>query len=95
MIDLADAALVRVAERARIRRLFTTDTCHFHIYRPEALGSFELLLGEGALGKTAVRVGVEAPVFSIVLLRAPSKHLDITEHEEKTHAKRVHRGHQA
>jgi predicted nucleic acid-binding protein len=42
-MDLADAALVRVAERERIRRVFTVDRRDFEIYRPYRLGRFEIL----------------------------------------------------
>jgi len=42
-MDLADAALVRVAERERIRRVFTVDRHDFEIYRPYRLGRFEIL----------------------------------------------------
>jgi uncharacterized protein len=42
-MDLADAALVRVAERERIRRVFTIDRQDFQIYRPYRLGRFEIL----------------------------------------------------
>jgi uncharacterized protein len=42
-MDLADAALVRVAERERIRRVFTIDRPDFEIYRPYRLGRFEIL----------------------------------------------------
>ncbi|HVA82162.1 MAG TPA: hypothetical protein VNF29_14645 [Candidatus Binataceae bacterium] len=40
---LADAAIVRVAERERIRRVFTVDRRDFEIYRPHRLGRFEIL----------------------------------------------------
>lgn len=33
-MDLADAALVRVAERASLSRIFTVDKRHFSVYRP-------------------------------------------------------------
>ena len=33
-MDLADAALVRVAERENLTRIFTLDRRHFSIYRP-------------------------------------------------------------
>jgi predicted nucleic acid-binding protein len=33
-MDLADAALVRVAERESLARIFTLDRRHFSIYRP-------------------------------------------------------------
>jgi uncharacterized protein len=39
-MDLADAALVRVAEREKIRRIFTVDRGDFSIYRPARLGRF-------------------------------------------------------
>ena len=42
-MDLADAALVRVAERERLRRVFTLDRRHFTVYRPARLGRFTIL----------------------------------------------------
>ena len=42
-MDLADAALVRVAERERIRQVFTFDQRDFRVYRPLGLGRFSLL----------------------------------------------------
>jgi uncharacterized protein len=42
-MDLADAALVRVAERERLRRVFTIDRRDFEVYRPYRLGRFEIL----------------------------------------------------
>jgi predicted nucleic acid-binding protein len=42
-MDLADAALVRVAERERLRRVFTIDRQDFEVYRPYRLGRFEIL----------------------------------------------------
>lgn len=42
-MDLADAALVRVAEREKIRRVFTLDRKDFSIYRPARIGKFTLL----------------------------------------------------
>jgi len=42
-MDLADAALVRVAERERIRQVFTFDQGDFRVYRPLGLGRFSLL----------------------------------------------------
>jgi uncharacterized protein len=42
-MDLADAALVRVAEREHIAQIFTIDRRHFSIYRPSRLGRFTLL----------------------------------------------------
>ena len=42
-MDLADAALVRVAERERLRRIFTLDRRDFQIYRPSRLGRFAIL----------------------------------------------------
>jgi predicted nucleic acid-binding protein len=37
-MDLADAALVRAAERERLRRIFTLDRRDFQIYRPSRIG---------------------------------------------------------
>jgi predicted nucleic acid-binding protein len=42
-MDLADAALVRVAEREGLRRVLTTDRQDFEIYRPHRFGRFEIL----------------------------------------------------
>ena len=42
-MDLADATLVAVAERERIRRIFTVDRRDFSIYRPAKLGKFMIL----------------------------------------------------
>ena len=42
-MDLADAALVRVAERKGLRRIFTIDRQDFEIYRPHRFGRFEIL----------------------------------------------------
>lgn len=42
-MDLADAALVAVAERERIRRVFTVDRRDFSIYRPAKLGKFMII----------------------------------------------------
>jgi predicted nucleic acid-binding protein len=42
-MDLADAALVRIAERERIRRIFTIDRHDFEVYRPQRLGRFDIL----------------------------------------------------
>ena len=42
-MDLADAALVRLAEREGIRRVFTTDRRDFSIYRPLKIGRFEIV----------------------------------------------------
>lgn len=42
-MDLADAALVRVAERERLRRVFTVDRRDFQIYRPSRIGRFTIL----------------------------------------------------
>ena len=42
-MDLADAALVAVAERERIRRIFTIDRRDFSIYRPAKLGKFMIV----------------------------------------------------
>ena len=42
-MDLADAALVRVAEREKIRRVFTLDRRDFTIYRANGIGRFTIL----------------------------------------------------
>jgi predicted nucleic acid-binding protein len=42
-MDLADAALVRAAERENIRRIFTIDRRNFSVYRPLGGGRFHIL----------------------------------------------------
>lgn len=42
-MDLADAALVRVAERERIRKVLTFDRGDFSAYRPDRIGRFTIL----------------------------------------------------
>jgi hypothetical protein len=42
-MDFADAALVTVAEREGIRRIFTLDRRDFEVYRPAKLGRFSLI----------------------------------------------------
>ena len=42
-MDLADAALVRVAEREKVKVIFTIDRKDFGVYRPHRLGRFTLL----------------------------------------------------
>ncbi len=42
-MDLADAALVRVAEREKLRRIFTVDRRDFEVYRPARVGRFSIL----------------------------------------------------
>ncbi len=42
-MDLADAALVTVAERERIGRVFTLDRRDFEVYRPAKVGRFSLI----------------------------------------------------
>ena len=42
-MDLADAGLVRVAERERLRRIFTLDRRDFQIYRRSRIGRFAIL----------------------------------------------------
>lgn len=42
-MDLADAALVTVAEREGITRIFTLDRRDFEVYRPAKLGRFSLI----------------------------------------------------
>lgn len=41
-MDLADAALVAVAERERIARIFTLDRRDFEVYRPHRVGRFQI-----------------------------------------------------
>ncbi|HKY20026.1 MAG TPA: PIN domain-containing protein [Vicinamibacterales bacterium] len=36
-MDLADAALIRVAERDKIGQIFTLDRRHFRVYRPSGI----------------------------------------------------------
>ena len=42
-MDLADAALVRIAEREGLRRVFTIDRRDFALYRPAKIGRFEII----------------------------------------------------
>lgn len=42
-MDLADAALVRVAEREKLSKIFTLDRRHFRLYRPSGIGQFSLV----------------------------------------------------
>lgn len=42
-MDLADAALVCLAEREKMRRIFTIDRRDFSVYRPAAIGRFEIV----------------------------------------------------
>jgi predicted nucleic acid-binding protein len=42
-MDLADAALVRVAEREGVHRIFTLDRRDFSVYRPKGVGRFNIL----------------------------------------------------
>ena len=42
-MDLADAALVRTAERERISRVFTIDRRDFEVYRPRGIRRFTIL----------------------------------------------------
>ena len=42
-MHLADAALVHIAERERLRRVLTLDRRHFALYRPRRLGRFMIL----------------------------------------------------
>ncbi len=46
-MDVADAALVRVAERERLRRIFTLDRRDFQVYRPSRIGRFVILPSGG------------------------------------------------
>ena len=45
-MDLADAALVCVAERERISRIFTLDRRDFQLFRPHRMGRFQILPAE-------------------------------------------------
>ena len=42
-MDLADAALVRVAEREKISQIFTLDRRHFRAYRASGIGTLSLI----------------------------------------------------
>ncbi|MBI5628633.1 MAG: PIN domain-containing protein [Candidatus Rokubacteria bacterium] len=42
-MDVADAALVRIAERDGIRRIFTIDRRDFAVYRPARIGRFSVI----------------------------------------------------
>jgi hypothetical protein len=42
-MDLADAGLVRVAERERLRGIFTLERRDFQVYRPSKIGRFTIL----------------------------------------------------
>jgi len=42
-MDLADATLVRLAEREGIRRIFTIDRRDFALYRPVKIGRFQIV----------------------------------------------------
>ena len=42
-MDLADAALVRIAEREDLTRIFTVDRRHFSVYRPGRRRRFSIL----------------------------------------------------
>lgn len=42
-MDAADAALVRIAERESIRRVFTIDRRDFAVYRPARIGRFSVV----------------------------------------------------
>ena len=42
-MDLADAALVAVAERERISKIFTLDRKDFEIYRPSGIRRFDII----------------------------------------------------
>lgn len=42
-MDLADAVLVRAAERERVRTVFTIDRRDFSVYRPLGLGKFRIV----------------------------------------------------
>ena len=42
-MDLADAALVRIAEREKVSRIFTIDRRDFELYRPRGVRRFTIL----------------------------------------------------
>jgi len=42
-MDLADAVLVHVAERERLRHVFTLDRRDFRVYRPAGIGRFSVI----------------------------------------------------
>ena len=42
-MDLADAALVAVAERERTNRIFTLDRRDFNVYKPAGMKRFEII----------------------------------------------------
>jgi predicted nucleic acid-binding protein len=42
-MDLADAALVALAEREHVRKVFTIDHQDFRVYRPKHIRQFELV----------------------------------------------------
>jgi predicted nucleic acid-binding protein len=42
-MDMADAALVRIAERERFRHLFSLDRRGFTVYRPDKVGRFSIV----------------------------------------------------
>ena len=42
-MDLADAALVALAERERIHRIFTIDRRDFSVYKPAGMRRFEII----------------------------------------------------
>lgn len=42
-MDFADASLVRVAEREKLRRIFTVDRRDFQLYRPLGMRRFTLI----------------------------------------------------
>lgn len=42
-MDMADAALVRIAERERFRRVFSLDRRGFTVYRPEKVERFSII----------------------------------------------------
>jgi len=42
-MDFADAALVRIAEREKLRRVFTVDRRDFTVYRLSRLGRFSIV----------------------------------------------------
>ena len=58
-MDLAHAALVRVAEREKIRTVFTVDRTDFEVYRPSRSWRFSILPRRHALPDAIARATLE------------------------------------
>jgi predicted nucleic acid-binding protein len=48
-MDLADAGLVRIAEREKVPQIFTLDHRHFRVYRPAGVGRLFIVPTERSL----------------------------------------------